>query len=559
MLGNALREALWTASWSDGLSWPERDAEIRRQLKEAGGAPDIVVRLVVRSTTPIGQQLPWELLLLRDEAVPLGRRAGVDLRYIQPGEEAGTRWGPPGPGALFVWADQSLSAVADRHRASLQHTLGDRLEELEHATLDALRRRLTARRDAGEAVGVLHVLCHGARIAGTDNVFGLALGRFGEVVVTGADLAAVLTDFRRDLQLVVLMSCSSAQAGDEGSPVASVASALRAQGIRAVIACRVRLLSRAAGVFCDHFYPSLMQDGLTRAIPFARRRLAEAFPKEFDWAWLQLRQAPQDDLRWPPRAPALEVPAPAPEVPAPALEAREDTSTGSGGSGGGGRRLWGAGLAALLLIAGVAVVLGPRLRPPAPDPIPAPTACEAAVHAVTSAETPTASLWQRCAAACAEDPAVCGPEPVPVPDPCETARQQAEAQAARLATCALREDCPEAWDSRAACLAACPSGCPDEGPTACEAARAAFEASSGSRALWQACRDACEPDARCGSVPTTPPRPGPPSCDEAKAAFTQAIRRELSLCRSEGPVEDCAGYPRYTACREACGEAACSF
>ncbi|MCB9744632.1 MAG: CHAT domain-containing protein [Alphaproteobacteria bacterium] len=323
-LGGVLRDALYEASWGHGgRNWAQVDQDLQKALSAPGGG--VKARLCIRSSLPEVLSTPWELLLLHGDASPLGFRAGMDLRYQRPGDRALPA--PPSGGVrcLYAWAGDDLPALAEQVRGGLQETLGDALQVLPQVSVAALREGLGAARDAGAPAGVLHLLCHGRALPGQEG-WGLQLNEADGLPVTGGKLAAALEPFRSTLQLVVLSVCNANQSGRH---LHGVAEALRAQGIQAVVACRVELHVLSAVRYAEVFYRHLRRDGVAVAHIQARQELALSTSSRFDWAYLQLLAGPEalgDPLGPPPVAAELPAAPPPVQVPTPPPEGEKGAS-----------------------------------------------------------------------------------------------------------------------------------------------------------------------------------------------------------------------------------------
>lgn len=112
--------------------------------------------------------------------------------------------------------------------------------------------------------------------------------------VAGRDLSALLRRFR-DLQLVVLNACTTADLPEGRDPFSGVAAALLQGGVPAVVAVRGRILDRAAILFTRTFYRCLAHAGSPeQAMNAARWTLWKMDPGGTEWAKPVLFQARPD-------------------------------------------------------------------------------------------------------------------------------------------------------------------------------------------------------------------------------------------------------------------------
>ena len=159
-----------------------------------------------------------------------------------------------------------------------------------HASLASLRRALAV---PGAPVAVLHVLCHGGRLASGTEVYGLVwdASEAGEPSerIGPLELRKLLAPHAGTLRLVVLAACHGASAGAPGNALGGVAQALHRIGVPAVVASRQELSVEgsiaAATVLYDWLLVGLAS--LESAFLAAREKVAED-ATHGDWAALQL-------------------------------------------------------------------------------------------------------------------------------------------------------------------------------------------------------------------------------------------------------------------------------
>ncbi|MCA9707446.1 MAG: protein kinase, partial [Myxococcales bacterium] len=172
------------------------------------------------------------------------------------------------------------------------------LTVLPHATVRGLADALEAAERAGRPFAVLHLLCHGGRRGQT---FGLVLDGDDRPVTVAADTwRAVLGPRAGGLRLVVLAACDGGNAGEPGNHLGSVAQAIHAVGLEAVVASRFPLSRGGSITLAQALYEGLLGEhrSLEQALLGARARLA-LDPTHLDWAAVQLyvRAADGDDTR----------------------------------------------------------------------------------------------------------------------------------------------------------------------------------------------------------------------------------------------------------------------
>jgi WD40 repeat protein len=292
-LAAAMRRFFDTAGW----------ASIAARIRSArvAGRP---VCLTVRSRAHEIHTLPWELLAL--DGTALCETDDCLLRYEHPAPAGDPAvQAPPGPGArvLVAWSARSggvpaaehIDAVAAAARAG--NVRFDRARDvLEHASLARIDAALGER-----PATILHLLCHGRALAG-GRAHGLVLDGADEPVPPDA-LAALLGRHRDGLRLVVLSACLGGNAGAADNVLGSVAQAVLAAGVPAVVAARYPLSTDGSVLLARILYQRLLVDlwSLERAFLAARSALRDQTPgtPNLDAQALQLhvRATPSLDFR----------------------------------------------------------------------------------------------------------------------------------------------------------------------------------------------------------------------------------------------------------------------
>ncbi len=303
----------------EALRLPGRDPEalhrvgevLRRTLEPAGwrqhegaivdavalGQPVVVT---VRSAAAELYALPWELLTLRSTGQSLGAISGVLLRYEWPATiTAKARQGglKPQGRVLVAWSAAGGAVPAAEHVAAIrlaQESAGRHLDSdrdvIEHASFGQLADALAQAQREGPAIDALHLLCHGGA---TGSSFGLVFDGEGSgarpVIVDPGRLQQLLAPYASMIRLVVLAACDSANAGNLGNRLGSVAQMLHRVGIAAVVASRYPLSIDGSIRLSEILYRDLLGDGSTleRAFVSARTALARD-PTSLDWASVQL-------------------------------------------------------------------------------------------------------------------------------------------------------------------------------------------------------------------------------------------------------------------------------
>lgn len=291
------------------VGWDTCEQEIERAL-----AKQRAVFLTICSSAAELYALPWELLTLKSGRA-IGRVDNLLLRYEWPGGPSQEEQPKPrleGGRILVAWSAAGGAVPAVEHIQALQAACisgfypfdwdGD---VLANASLPRIAERLAAARDRGAPIDILHLLCHGAPVAGT---FGLCLdGSSGPVVVDAAQVQEQLAPFASMVRLVVLSACDAGNPGPLGNHLGSVAQELHRAGFQSVLASRYPLSVAGSILLTESFYRDLLSGpaSLESALLSARKRLAleetdlPAGQGRLDWASLQLcaREQDGDDTR----------------------------------------------------------------------------------------------------------------------------------------------------------------------------------------------------------------------------------------------------------------------
>jgi hypothetical protein len=328
-LGGALGTALF-----GGDIGPLYD-DARRSAAVSGRGLRLTLSL---ASTPELLSVPWELLYRRPTFLASQRRTPV-VRYLEVGD-------PPPPARIdgpvrvlgVVASPTGLPElnVADE-RARVERALAgmkDRglveLDWCDPATPRSLRERL---RDG--SYDVLHYVGHSDFTGNGDGLLFLVDEAGGAAQVTESVLTNLLGD-QTSLRLAVLNSCEGART-TLTDPFAGIATSLVALGVPAVVAMQFTISDRAAIVFAEELFTSLIgrQYPIDAAVSEARKAVFTEV-NEIEWATpvLFLRSADGQlfDFRAEPVALPLPV-APTPivvdELPV-AGAADSNASTGAG-------------------------------------------------------------------------------------------------------------------------------------------------------------------------------------------------------------------------------------
>ena len=231
------------------------------------------IRLTIRSSATELYSLPWELATLEASGQPLAALPDCLVRYEWPDE--GTR--PPerdprveGGRILFVWSEAGGSVPHSEHLDALRKACKEgyidfdpESDVLEDVSSRALFARLKEASQEEKPYSILHVLCHGDRLTGDRDLFGLiwcgASVRKAQAI-DGITLGGLLAPHASTLRLVVLCACLGGDAGDPGNPIGGVAQGVHRAGLEAVVASRFPLSKRGSALFTTTFYTRLLVD-----------------------------------------------------------------------------------------------------------------------------------------------------------------------------------------------------------------------------------------------------------------------------------------------------------
>ncbi|APR86345.1 High-affnity carbon uptake protein Hat/HatR [Minicystis rosea] len=289
-LGDRLRSFLDSAGW--------RAHEERIRQAERDGRP---VHLTVRSAAAEMYALPWELCTLRSSGRHLGELPNCLIRYEWPGTETTLPDIDPPPAGgriLFAWSAAGGAVPAQAHLGALLRATSEggvpfdeSTDVVPHVSRASLQSALSAKH--GERTTILHILCHGGRVASSTEAHGLVWngsedGDPPEIVDAGT-LRQVLAPHAGTIRLVVLCACQGGDMGALDNHLGSVAQALHRLGIPAVVASRHPLSIDGSVIFAESFHRRLLVEpsSLEAAFLEARAKVAER-AERIDWASLQL-------------------------------------------------------------------------------------------------------------------------------------------------------------------------------------------------------------------------------------------------------------------------------
>ncbi|ATB37903.1 hypothetical protein CYFUS_003328 [Cystobacter fuscus] len=280
-LGDALRTFL------GGLGWEAEEVRLREALAE--GRP---VHLTCRFAAAELYSLPWELVTLEPDRRHLGELPGCLIRYEWPKtQSARSQPSPPPPlgRLLLAWSTAGGEAGVNAHLRALrevcaryEYPFSPERDVVAHVSLEGLSRTLAT----SGPIAALHILCHGSR---GDTTYGLLWGTSDErQFVDAAALRRVLAPHAGKVRMVVLSACHGGDPGEPGNHLGSVAQALHAVGIPAVVASRLPLSVKGSVQLTETLYRELLEcEPLDKALGAVRMRLALS-PPGLDWASLQL-------------------------------------------------------------------------------------------------------------------------------------------------------------------------------------------------------------------------------------------------------------------------------
>jgi RIO-like serine/threonine protein kinase len=291
-LGEAMARFLERASWS---------ARAQAIVEALDAGRRVVV--TIRSNAAELYALPWELVVLPGRGRHLGSLPGVLLRYERPETRTAAEAPAPRPEGgriLFAWSAAAGAVPAADHEAALRracahgHPEGEAaIEVLPHATVRRLADALTQARRANRPFSVIHLLCHGGRAG---QAFGLVLDGEGRPATVTADTwRTLLAPYAGSLRLIVIAACEGGHAGEPGNHLGSVAQAVHAAGLEAVVASRYPLSRTGSITLAEALYEQLLREhaSLEEALLHTREQLA-LDPGHLDWAALQLHARADD-------------------------------------------------------------------------------------------------------------------------------------------------------------------------------------------------------------------------------------------------------------------------
>ncbi|MCB9759064.1 MAG: pentapeptide repeat-containing protein [Alphaproteobacteria bacterium] len=282
----------WTPAWLGELAALRRPPVPGERLRAmgdrlarflGGAVPlDAQTQLTLRAQAAELYALPWELLTVGG-AGPLGTLPDALIRYEWPGSR--TTPAAPGQGVLFAWSDHAGGVEAAAHEAVIRAGWAERgpVEVLERFTLASLEATLARAREARRPLAALHLLAHGTLSGGA-----VRLDIAGEGVADGLRLAALLGPHADTVRLVVLSVCFGGASVDPGARLGGLALPLHRAGVRAVVASRSPLSTRASVEMTGMLHCSISEEGPEGAFLAARRAVFAAAPEALDWSSLQL-------------------------------------------------------------------------------------------------------------------------------------------------------------------------------------------------------------------------------------------------------------------------------
>jgi CHAT domain len=307
-LGSELAQALF-----DTTIGPFYD-EARRGAALNGRGVRLTLSL---ASTPELLSVPWELLYRRPSFLASQRKSPV-VRYLEIGETPppariegpvqvlGVVASPPGLPELDVAderarVERALEGMTDRGLVTL--------DWCDPATPRSLRERL---RDG--SYHVLHYVGHSDFTPDGDGLLFLIDEAGGPAQVTEAVLTNLLGD-QTSLRLAVLNSCEGART-TLTDPFAGIATSLVALGVPAVVAMQFTISDRAAIVFAEELFTSLIgrQYPVDAAVSEARKAVFTEV-NEIEWATPVLFLRSADGRLFDFVAEPVVLPLPAPPTP----------------------------------------------------------------------------------------------------------------------------------------------------------------------------------------------------------------------------------------------------
>ncbi|MBN8230449.1 SAVED domain-containing protein [Corallococcus macrosporus] len=284
-IGSLLRDFLLDALKEQG-GWGLYERELFQA--EDTGAP-LLLRLRFNSVELF--TLPWPLAQLSDQ-----RRLGALKHCVITQEWVGEpRFPTPGcePGrVLFAWSDAGGAVGGQQHLDALKEACPNSDSNVEicpELSLEALREHLNRAKQEGNPFRVLHLLCHGTKLAdGTYGLVGSDPVRPGRPLPIGMNGLSNLLgqEHASQLHAVVLSACHGGHPGDVGSMFGGVALHLHKLGIPVVIASLMPLSVTGSVALTRAFYRTRCQ--LKRPLYEAYQVALAALPADsLDWASLQ--------------------------------------------------------------------------------------------------------------------------------------------------------------------------------------------------------------------------------------------------------------------------------
>jgi formylglycine-generating enzyme required for sulfatase activity len=256
--------------------------ESSRSLVETEGKG---LRLRLRFKDAPFEAWPWELLFDSDRHQFLSQSTSTPIvRYLDLAQPVPRLRATPPLRMLVVIASPAGHAVldADRECDLLQKSLQGRktrgivVERLDHATLEALQKRLST------PCHILHVVGHGEFDPKTQEGALILEDEAGRArSVNGRKLGAILAA-QGELRLVVLNACKGARTSPS-DPFAGVAQALVGCGIPAVVAMGSRITDHAAIAFTESFYGALRKNLPVDAAMADARRAMYSQRDDLEW------------------------------------------------------------------------------------------------------------------------------------------------------------------------------------------------------------------------------------------------------------------------------------
>ncbi len=279
-------QRLFQALFGPGM--PGRDAYIAARQRGP-------FELWIQSTAPAFLGLPWELLNDPDHPSPLALEMVQINRTLPTPVDAAEMRSSQKLRVLMVIArphgarDVPYQMIARPLIGRLQHVAGQvELEVLRPPTIEALRQKLEAARQAGAPYDVLHFDGHGTfgalssasasadaqRYPATAEgylVFESAAGQSD--AITAADFAQLLN--QAQIPLLVFNACRSGTVMATTGPEATVATRLLQEGAGAVVAMSYSVYAVAAAEFMAIFYEALFAGkSVAEAVADGRRQLS---------------------------------------------------------------------------------------------------------------------------------------------------------------------------------------------------------------------------------------------------------------------------------------------